>query len=366
MYQRFSMVFLLGVLPAAAYSQGTTLRELNPRPKEIQLLTKVHIGVEEAADLGGVGTRYLSRDSRGLLYNTNLSALGNLLVFDAHGKFLKVAAQTGSGPGEFQSITDVVPTRGDTLHVFDARQRLHVVLTPDFKYVRSDRIPGTTYHGAVLSDGRLILNSIIRTRHSADHPLHTYDPKTGELRSFGEVKSASAPSDAALLRPIQLTGRDSIWTAHKFRYVMQLWTPDGKLLKELNRDVPWFEPYDRRPLPDGKTPPPPTLIDISIDSSGLIWTAVSIPNSDWKKFQTAYYDPNLKRQMFRSSKPGAEYDAIIDVIDPKAGTVVATRRLRQHTLGFAASGHIVFHTTDDAGRESVDIWRLGLSPSAKR
>jgi hypothetical protein len=179
------------------------------------------------------------------------------------------------------------------------------------------------------------------------------------------VKPAAAASDAALLRSIQLTGRDSIWTSHRYRYLIQLWTPEGKLLKELNRDVPWFEPYDRRPLPDGKTPPPPTLIDITVDPAGLIWTAVSIPNDDWKKFQTAYYDPNLKRQMFRSSKPGAEYDAIIEVIDPKAGTVVATRRVRQHTLGFAASGHIVFHTTDDAGRDSVDIWRLGLSPSTK-
>jgi hypothetical protein len=75
-------VCLLLILPSPVGSQAVTLRELNPRPMEIQLVTKVHIGVDEAADLGGVGTRYLARDSRGLVYNTNVSALGNLLVFE--------------------------------------------------------------------------------------------------------------------------------------------------------------------------------------------------------------------------------------------------------------------------------------------
>ncbi|HSL70308.1 MAG TPA: hypothetical protein VK864_08705, partial [Longimicrobiales bacterium] len=253
-------------------------------------------------------------------------------------------------------VWDVIAAKGDTLHVIDATARRRTVLSADYKTVRSDLLPGTIYRAELLDNGKLILNGTVRTRDGFGRPLHIYDPTNRSINSFGELEG-QADATSEVLRQIAVGNGDLFWTSMGGRYVLQQWNGQGRLVKQLTRSVSWF-PLPSRPF-DGKTPPPPRVTDVTIDSNGLLWASVSVPAADWRNHLKSYYDPNRKQRMYRTSN--AAWNTVIEVINPRTATVVASKRYRGRNLGFASPNQIVFYTTDNVGRGSVAIWRLGLS-----
>ncbi|HEX6038825.1 hypothetical protein [Longimicrobium sp.] len=80
--------------------------------------------------------------------------------YDARGRFLRAAGRRGGGPGEFGSIDAMLPYRGDSLAVWDARQTRLVVLGPDGGVGRttSVRVGGASAAlRGILADGSFVL-----------------------------------------------------------------------------------------------------------------------------------------------------------------------------------------------------------------
>lgn len=91
------------------------------------------------------------------------SGTSEIRLFDASGMFRSATGRRGGGPGEFEMIMWLLPTRGDSLLAYDWRHRRVSVLDPEGEYVRSFELKMLTTTGGfpVISetfpDGHLLL-----------------------------------------------------------------------------------------------------------------------------------------------------------------------------------------------------------------
>lgn len=100
------------------------------------------------------------------------------------------------------------------------------------------------------------------------------------------------------------------------------WRTDGTKLRTLTREAPWFP--KGAPIAAGRpgidVPPPPGVGGILVDSAGLLYVVIGVPNQHWQPrgrgSSAATRDPN--------TPPPEPFDAYIDVIDPHAGVVLAS------------------------------------------
>ena len=105
-------------------------------------------------------------DGRILLAN---SGTAELRFFDPRGRFLFASGRRGSGPGEFQGINWMGLTRGDSILLYDMRQRRFSVLDGTGRFGRSFALPpsvGAAQPAGTLADGTILL--------AAQEP---YDPR---------------------------------------------------------------------------------------------------------------------------------------------------------------------------------------------
>ncbi len=85
--------------------------------------------------------------------------------FDPEGRFLNATGGKGGGPGEFQGLGWVHPTRGDSLLTYDWRNRRASVLAPDGSFARSFDLTvlGAAYSlpavADVFPDGEILLGA---------------------------------------------------------------------------------------------------------------------------------------------------------------------------------------------------------------
>jgi hypothetical protein len=85
--------------------------------------------------------------------------------FDPAGGFLRLAGGPGSGPGEFESITTVFRSAGDTLHVYDQVLRRVTVFDPGGQLARTTPVesPEGAFFGprveGVFDDGSYLLGT---------------------------------------------------------------------------------------------------------------------------------------------------------------------------------------------------------------
>ncbi len=83
-----------------------------------------------------------------------------LRVFEADGSYRASWGRRGGGPGEFQSLSAILPAGGDSILAFDARERRFSVFAPDGGLVRDFRLGEAGSAGAIpidrLDDGGFI------------------------------------------------------------------------------------------------------------------------------------------------------------------------------------------------------------------
>jgi hypothetical protein len=85
--------------------------------------------------------------------------------FDAKGKRKTIFGRQGSGPEEFQYITSICRARGDTIVVYDPRNRRVTILDRNAVFVRGFSIndgSSPPFNGC-LGDGTFLLTNIVRT-----------------------------------------------------------------------------------------------------------------------------------------------------------------------------------------------------------
>ncbi len=67
---------------------------------------------------------------------------------------------------------------------------------------------------------------------------------------------------------------------------------------------------------------------IWLDPSGLLWANIGVPSSDWKPRALAANAPAGEGRAVTQLESSRLFDTIIEVIDPRSHTVLATTRFR--------------------------------------
>jgi hypothetical protein len=228
------------------------------REARVDTVPVLRIGADE------IGPFQFSFVSAGLLLEqgriavTELSA-NEVRIFDGDGRHLRTVGRRGRGPGEFQGISGLFRTPGDSLSAFDQSQRRMTILplaSGEPRVVRSQAVPGGRgsfdAFGA-LGDGRLLLyNPGGGFRPDLEPGLQwvttevvVLDPVDGASRTIAQLPSRQQfvlpGGDTRMLAPAHLAIRaaaeDGFYWATSDRYEIRYYDRDGGLRRILRRPV---------------------------------------------------------------------------------------------------------------------------------
>ena len=270
--------------------------------------------------------------------------------FDASGRFVGAFGRRGPGPGEFRGINHVRVTRGDSVMVGDARNGVQL-FDPRLKLARTIRVPnGTSFYTVLVRPSGELVRQVDRER------LVITDPN-GE--AVDTIRVTPAPGDArcgacngrALSQSIS---RDRFWSTISNQYMLELLDLKGVVHQRLVRRPDWFQGWEASPQqePGGaRTAPQPRLYSVRQDSAGLLWALASVPDPKWKSAPGG-----VSVAAFAGTS-----DAMLAVIDPLTGTVLAEHRFDE-PLGFVGEGEpMIFLMRQDAdGIVTIEISRVNL------
>lgn len=305
--------------------------------------------------------RSVVRDRAGQFWITVYSSEPPI-VFDAQGRFRFTVGRKGRGPGEFTGALQVLATEGDSVLVYDPGNGRINAFDPDGEFRSSRNLVSPAYWDLiVLSNGYAVVNGDVRTRQSAGFPIHVYSADQAQpLRSFGvEVPILRPAQPRGMLNRSLAAGSDgTFWTAAKNEYLLERWDIDGRRLARIERRPAWFQPMigDVDVL-EGE--PYAQVIDVDSDESGRLWVSAVVPEDDWEKATTVSTD-RTGRTRRRIEDYSKAYDAVIEVLDPRSGEMLAHGRFDSTMVLFLGDGYIatVLSTRDLV--PVVEIWRMHL------
>lgn len=245
---------------------------------------------------------------------------GELRFYDPSGRFLHGTGGRGSGPGEFQRITGLGRSAGDSLWVYDFGARRFTILTPEGETARTVRVPDALANvGAVGRgpDGTFVLQEYWSSRPHDESPasklvredaaIATMSPAGDAMDTLGlfpgrEIALWSEGGRAVMGAPLfarststALLG-SSVLIGDQSRFEIREYTLDGRLARvrrvagvslSLSRDdveqalaeelsarpeserPMWKSHFERMPVPDSR----PAYSRLLGDHEGNLWVA---------------------------------------------------------------------------------------------
>jgi hypothetical protein len=292
-------------------------------------------------------------DSRGRFFVPGAS--NNFVVFDAAGRFVTAVGRAGRGPGEFPAdLAGVMVGLGDTLYAFDLRRNVHI-FTPALKFVRTLKLP-TRYdrNGAILNDGRILLQGQVSTPEAIGFPYHLFAPDGRVAASFGPrqsmVRPGEIPTSGYPRPPILRRDQRGVWTTESpaYEYGITSWRFSGEREASIQvRDVKWMAAAKAAQVMGAANP-------VHEDPEGRLWVQARVvdPKYDPTKPLTAF--PVLSQR----------YDNIIDVFDTQTWTLLASARFDEHLHPLGNTGMMYSVREDSDGIMTLDVWRLRLTQAS--
>jgi hypothetical protein len=281
--------------------------------------------------------------------------------YDAAGKYLTAFARPGDGPGEARWPHFLLLSPQDSLYLFDGAKIS--VFAPNHQFVRT--IPSLALSvvsagtAVLLKDGRFVIATEVTGPSRTGLPLHLMSSDGTIAKSFGAEAPMIRPDDPReLWRVIATAGPAEVWAAHANRYEIERWDVAGILRQVLVRDTPMFPPS--RVL-TGMDPIPSIIVALRQDPEGYVWTLLGIPksgraaSSSRATGRTGGPPPNALNEIF---------DTVIEVLDPRTGTLVASRRMPLMANGFWSGDLLTTIETNSDDVPVMSIWQVHLTRPA--
>jgi len=292
-------------------------------------------------------------------YFTTSRAGPQILEWGSDGTYVRSVGRAGEGPGELspRGAPKLFLDDQDSLFVLDGSTRWSV-FDPGLTYVRSFLGSRTTGQTSAIHfvPGRGILSTACLPAggEPAGRPFHWTD-RDGRLEySFGEYRVPPPP------RPVQASAmtEDGFWvtppSAGRLGLVLEHWTYEGEKTRTLERRVSWLPPdgYEARP----GEPPLPEFERIHIDPDGLLWVTLAVRDPRWRETTPSE----------RSKLASQLYDGRLEVIDPRAGVVVASYRYdgpdeEPSPIRFLRGRRAYRLVSDSLGLTSVEVVNVSLA-----
>lgn len=312
--------------------------------------------ISDAFDPGVLPDRpiFASHDSRGRIFVIARNA-EQLLVFNDSGRYLTRIGQAGGGPGEFRRIRRALVGPGDSLFLSDWGAGRVSVYGPDLTLVRTQQVSHSP--AVVLPDSRLVTGERIGTGARADYPLHLLDSTGNAAGAFGPEEMPVMGLSNQLTRRLVAPARNGdVWTIPVGRYTLERWDPRTLQLKQhLAIPSTWFHDTEAYPS-DDRIMPPAVVETVWEDADGLVWLVVRDPDTEWQPPARANQERAVSEEEY-----DALFDWVIEVVDPVAGSVIASKRFKKVLWGRPPGDLLVSREPDDPKGNSVfKVWRAVL------
>jgi hypothetical protein len=312
---------------------------------------------------GFVWPVHVVQDRRGSYYVADPMAGIPIAVFDSLGKYSGLVGKLGQGPGDVSLANALVVGPDDTLTVF---ARLMSVFGPDRRFVRARAaIPnGRVNIALLLPDGRYLTQAILPTSDLVGEPFHILS-RTGQLQtSFGaRARDVYLESDLVRQEEIALAGASEFWAMRANEYILQRWSLDGTLVAAIGLNAPWFKSWRSW---DGRLDvgvPPTRVVSITQDGQGLLWILSVIPDALPTKRNGSTRGEG--RLLTPTDVENLE-DSMIEVIDPRKGTLVFSQRFSAVFDHFSGRTRLVQVLQSQRGEVSVAVWQPTLRTTGGR
>ena len=286
-------------------------------------------------------------------------------VFDSSGRFLRAIGRHGRGPGEYMFPTEVLAVPPDTVVVLDGDLRRATVLDRTFQVARTVALPMHVRGPVVLSwPGRVLGSGSVSARGAAAKPLHELSFASGNravvTRSFGAAavdsrRGGMVTTSHSLTAP----GNGAFWAGWMFGYQLTRFAVDGRALRLIGREPDWFREPSQGGLGTPSTPPPSLLVGLEEDRQGRLWTFLRVPSKSWKAAWPTL-PPGTREVSSRSIAVEKLYDTLIEVIDPRAGRVIARRRLDGYFVGALPGLRGAMYEVSEDGEGRISILTFAL------
>lgn len=276
------------------------------------------------------------------------------------GRLLRILGRKGDGPGEFRLSETVLIGESDSVLIFDGLARRVTLLSPSLQVVRTSQ--SIRVEQAVrLSNGRIVAEARLPTPNAFGFPLHALDPAGAVITSFGADRAATVQMNPGIssYRRIARATSESVWSAYIDRYEIEEWSWSGQRLRLVVRGAPWFDKRDAEPDgPPDVTKPKPSIRSLHATHDGRLWVLASVARNDWKRHQPEVV--NSVRLSLLPSNQDRYTDSVLELLDPRDGTINVTARFRLALSGFVGPETVYAHRESAEGDEVVEIFRVRM------
>ena len=260
---------------------------------------------------------------------------GTLLRFSPDGVFQEAIGRRGEGPGEYE-LPVLMGGSSDDLTILDARSaRLTTIRGGE---VETASLPFMARTWAVLAGGRYVYNGLTSWREGVGHPVHVYDLASRRVTSsFGDegahVDRSRRDPSGHLRRALAAATDGNIWVARENRYRIDKWSPDGERIARIERDAPWFRPWEEWPGTDFEVRPLPVIVGVGDWGDGLLMVVVRLADANWQPIQAIAHEDLPGHESVPDSRQDDLYDTVIEVLDTRSGKVLARTRVDEYVVG---------------------------------
>ena len=189
--------------------------------------------VSQVASLGAVSDpfspaerpHHVVHDPHGRYFVMAGFPVDRILVYDAGGNLHSVWGRGGEGPGEYQSIRQLLMLRGDSLGVVDDAGLRLTVLDADGFVGRTQPLPFHPFRIAQLDNGTLVIAGLERTASGGGYVMHLIGPD-GSVSPFGPEGTVLRSRPSASQRHLATAGK-TVWAARPDRYELTEFALDG-------------------------------------------------------------------------------------------------------------------------------------------
>jgi hypothetical protein len=328
--------------------------------EECRIQSRHTVTLGNTADEFGIGLfgTTVARPTSGHYWVASAVSPGEIAVYSEHGQLLRTIGRRGQGPNEFGVITRIRGLNDGQIAVVDQGNARIAIVTEEGRALNHLHIGGQLHDIHRVGD-RYFVQAGVPGAGRLNHPVHRLAADGSIERSFGAPDEP--PSQYLALAP-RATALDPVtghlYIADRNQYRIIVTNAAGEVVRILERRVGWFTPWTepRRGEPFAN-PPSPVIASIEFDENGLLWTMANIPSSGWRTVpQEQRADTSLDQL----------YDTMIEVIDVRAGTVLATARSPRLMWRYLAPRAGYALRQAETGDVVVDVWLFNLARGRQR
>lgn len=284
---------------------------------------------------------------------------GHLLRYAPDGTLLQEYDYRGDGPGEFLAPMGLV-AKGDSLVVLGGTRIL--VYDAEGEPARFERLYLQPFSISPMGDSTLLVQGITPDPSGPGAKPETPSGVAEQIVRIGlddmDRTGFPAPFDGLTSKERRRTevaaSRDGgFWTIPENRYQFRKWDSSGALISVLVRESDWFEPWRYEDWDTPRDDGVPTRITyINEDTEGLLWTVTFVQDEDFVPF------PARRDGLYHKDHP--QLDAMVEVLDPDRGVVLARRRFPGTTSRFLSGGRIAFYEATSNFAQVIHFGRFEL------